>query len=262
MNRAVIIAATIPVVLGRAPAPTLAQEESPTPPARSKAERISDRALASLLAWRVPPAENLLSKNEKTLSATPEYKTALGYLRAIQGNAEQGIALLQDAAKAKPDDPAPKYYLGEVQHWRQKPDAATSAWKAARGLAKTLVDANAEDAYAQFYLGAAQVRLKQFGAARSALEAARKTGVDPALIDYQLGLSYVFEENWQDAVTAFDAVAARDARFAHLYFYRGLAWDKLDRKDKMLNDWSSFVGLAPTAPESAIAQTMLAAAKR
>ena len=262
MKRAVVAACTLPMILRLAPAPTLAQQESAQPPSRSKAERIADRAVGSLAGWKIKAAENLLSNNEKELAPTPEYKTALGYLRAIQGDAEQGITLLQEASRAKPNDPAPEYYLGEVQYWRQNPDAASSAWRSARGRAKTLVDANSADAYAQYYLGASQARLKQFGPARKALEAAREGGFDPTLVDYQLGLSYVLEEKWQDAVTAFDAVAASDPKFAHLYFYRGLAWEKLGRKDKWLNDWSSFVGLAPAAPEAAVAQTMLAAASR
>jgi tetratricopeptide (TPR) repeat protein len=262
MNRALIVAATIPLILGLASAPTLAQDESASPPARSKAERISDRALASLVAWKVAPAENLLSKNEKNLATSPEYETALGYLRAIQGNSDEATTLLQEAAEANPSDPAPQYYLGEVQHWRQRPEAAATSWRAAKKRAKALVKENAADARAQYYFGAAQVRLEQFGAARTALEAAREGEFDPALVQYQLGLSYVIEKRWQDAVNTFDALAEIDPTFAHLYFYRGLAWDKLDRKDKMLNDWSSFVGLAPGAPEAAIAQTMLAAASR
>jgi tetratricopeptide (TPR) repeat protein len=262
MNRALIAAATIPLILGLASAPTLAQDESTSPPARSKAERISDRALASLVAWKIAPAENLLSKNEKSLSATPEYKTALGYLRAIQGTTDEGIPLLQEAADAKSSDPAPQFYLGEVQHWRQRPEAAATAWRAARQRAKAVVKDNAADANAQYFLGAAQVRLTQFGPARKALEAAREGGFEPALVGYQLGLSYVLEERWQDAVNSFDALAEIDPNFAHLYFYRGLAWSKLDRKDKMLIDMDRFVELAPDAPEAVIAGTYLAAAKR
>jgi regulator of sirC expression with transglutaminase-like and TPR domain len=72
----------------------------------------------------------------------------------------------------------------------------------------------------------------------------------------------VLEEKWPDAVAAIDALAAGDPKFAHLYFYRGLAWGKLDRKDKMLVDMDQFVKLAPNAPEAAIAGTYLAAAKR
>jgi tetratricopeptide (TPR) repeat protein len=252
------------MILRLAPAPSSAQQEQKPvqPPSRSKAERIGDRAVGNLAAWKIKAAENVLGANEAELGTTPEYNTALGYLRAIQGDAEQGLALLRKASEAKPTDPAPEYYLGEVQYWRQNPDTAASAWKSARGRAKTLVDVNSADAYAQYYLGASQARLKQFGPARKALEAAREGGFDPTLVDYQLGLSYVLEEKWQDAVAAFDAVAAGDPKFAHLYFYRGLAWGKLDRKDKMLVDMDQFVKLAPNAPEAAIAGTYLAAAKR
>jgi tetratricopeptide (TPR) repeat protein len=250
------------LILGLASAPTLAQNESTSPPARSKAERISDRALASLVAWNVAPTAKLLDKNEEQLAEAPEYKTALGYLRALQGNSDEATTLLQEAAEANPSDPAPQYYLGEVQHWRQQPEAATTAWRAAKKRAKALVKENAADARAQYYFGAAQVRLEQFGAARTALEAAREGDFDPTLVEFQFGMSYVLEERWQDAVNTFDALAEIDPKFAHLYFYRGLAWGKLDRKDKMLVDMDRFVELAPAAPEAAIAGTYLAAAKR
>jgi tetratricopeptide (TPR) repeat protein len=262
MNRALIVAATIPLILGLASAPTLAQNESTSPPARSKAERISDRALASLVAWKVAPAENLLSKNQKKLATTPEYETALGYLRAIQGSTDEAATLLQEAAETESSDPAPQFYLGEVQHWRQQPEAATTAWRAAKKRAKALVKENAADARAQYYFGAAQVRLQQFGPARTALEAAREGDFEPTLVEFQFGMSYVLEERWQDAVNTFDELAEIDPKFAHLYFYRGLAWGKLDRKDKMLVDMDTFVSLAPDAPEAAIAATYLAAAKR
>ena len=262
MNRAVVVACTLPMILRLAPATTLAQQEASQPPPQTKAERIGDRAISGLVAWKVSPAENLLANNEKDLATTPEYKTALGYLRAIQGNAEEGIALLQDAAKAKPTDPAPHFCLGSVLYWQKKYDDANSAWKTARDRGKSLVDVNAADSRAQYYMGASQVRLKQFGPARKALSAARDAGFDPALVGFQLGLSYALEEKWQDAVNAFDAVASSDPKFAHVYFYRGLAWDKLDRKDKMLIDMDRFVELAPTAPEAGIARTYLSAAKR
>ncbi len=262
MKRGLLLVSVIAASLGAWEFPTDAQEGQPIPPPQTKAERIGDRALGNLVAWKVSAAENLLANNEKDLATTPEYKTALGYLRAIQGNAEEGIALLQEAAKAKPTDPAPHFCLGSVLYWQKKYDDANSAWKTARDRGKSLVDVNAADSRAQYYMGASQVRLKQFGPARKALSAARDAGFDPALVDFQLGFSYALEEKWQDAVNAFDAVASSDPKFAHVYFYRGLAWDKLDRKDKMLVDMDRFVELAPTAPEAGIARTYLGAAKR
>jgi tetratricopeptide (TPR) repeat protein len=262
MRRGSLLVCALVIALGVGIPPSVAQEGPGALPPPTKAERISDRAFGSMVAWKVGAAESLLGNNEKELATTPEYKTALGYLRAIQGNAEEGVALLQEAAKAKPTDPAPQFYLGEIQYWRQQSDAAATAWKAARDRARPLAEANNADARSQYYLGAAQIRLKQFGPGRKALTAARDAGFDPVLVDYQLGFSYILEEKWQDAVTAFDAVAEKDSKIAHLYFYRGLAWGKLDRKDKMLVDMDQFVKLAPNAPEAAVAGTYLAAAKR
>jgi len=240
------------------PAPT----PVPTPPPLTKAERIADRALALLAAWKVKAAENLLKANEQELSTTPEYRTALGYLRAAQGKGPESTDLLSAAAAAKPTDPAPQFILGQVWYWRQKPADADTAWKAARTRATAQVAARATDARAQYYLGAARVRLKEFGLSRTALEAARAGGFEPALVDYQVGLSYVLDENWQLAVESFDKVIARDAKFAHAYFYRGQAFGKLDRKDKMLVDLDLFVKLAPSAPEATIARANLAGAQR
>jgi tetratricopeptide (TPR) repeat protein len=230
---------------------------APTPPPPTKAERIADRAITLLAAWKVKAAENLLKANEQELGTTPEFRTALGYLRAAQTNGAESMDLLQGAATAKPADPAPQFILGQVLYWRQKPADADTAWKAARTRATAQVEARPTDARAQYYLGAAQVRLKQFGQGRTALERARTLGFDPVLVDYQTGLSYVLDDNWQQAVGWLDKVIAKDSKFAHAYFYRGLAYGKLDRKDKMLVDMDLFVGLAPRAPEAAIARLYL-----
>ena len=53
-----------------------------------------------------------------------------------------------------------------------------------------------------------------------------------------------------------------DSGFAHAYYYRGLCWDKLGRKDKMLSDLDRFVSLAPNAPEAERAAAILQAAGR
>ncbi len=229
----------------------------PTPPPLTKAERIADRAIALLAGWKVKAAENLLATNEQELGTTPEYRAALGYLQAAQGKWDQATGSLRGAAADKSTDPAAQYYLGETMSWRKKPADADTAWKAARARATAKVEALATDARAQYYLGAAQARLKQFGQARTALEKARTAGFDPILVDYQTGFSYILEDKWQQSVEWFDKVIAKDAKFAHAYFYRGLAYGKLDRKDKMLVDMNLFVTYAPTAPEATIARLYL-----
>jgi hypothetical protein len=237
----------------QAPTPTAV----PAPPPLTKAERIADRAIALLAGWKVKAAENLLTTNEQEIGATPEYRAALGYLQAAQGKWDQAIGSLRGAAAAKSTDPAAQHYLGETMNWRKKPADADTAWKAARARATTQVEAHATDARAQYYLGAARARLKQFAQARTALEQARTLGFDPVLVDYQTGFSYILEDKWQQSVEWFDKVIAKDAKFAHAYFYRGLAYGKLDRKDKMLVDMNLFVTYAPTAPEATIARLYL-----
>jgi len=241
-----------------APTPTAA----PAPPPPTKAERIADRAIALLAGWKVKAAENLLAANEQELGTTPEYRGALGYLQAAQGKWDQATASLRAAAADKPTDPAPQYYLGETMSWRQKPADVGTAWKAARTRATAQVEALPTGARAQYYLGAAQARLKQFAPARTALEQARTAGFDPVLVDYQTGLSYTLEEKWQQAVQSFDKVIATDAKFAHAYFYRGLAHGKLGQKDRLLVDLDLFIKLAPNAPKAGIAKATLAAARR
>jgi len=236
------------------PAPT---RTPPPPPPLTKAERIADRAIALLAGWKVKAAENLLTANEQELGTTPEYRAALGYLQAAQGKWDQATGSLRGAAADKSIDPAPQYYLGETMSWRKKPADADTAWKAARTRATAQVEARATDARAQYYLGAARARVKQFAQARTALEQARTLGFDPVLVDYQTGFSYILEDKWQQSVEWFDKVIAKDAKFAHAYFYRGLAYGKLDRKDKMLFDMNLFVTYAPTAPEATIARLYL-----
>ncbi|HOC44400.1 MAG TPA: hypothetical protein PKJ99_15395 [Thermoanaerobaculales bacterium] len=243
------------------PTPPPPTPTPPPPPPLTKAERIADRAVSLLVSWKLKAAENLLAANEQELGQTPEYRTALGYLRATAGKWDQATQLLRGAATAKPADPHAQYLLGETMGWRQKPADADAAWKAARSKALALIAAGPVNARTHYCLGAARVRLKELNLARTALEEARAGGFDPALVDYQLGLSYTLEERWQDAIGWFDKVVARDPKFAHAFFYRGLAQGKLDHKDKMLVDLDAFVKLAPTAPEAGIAKATLAAAR-
>jgi len=67
------------------------------------------------------------------------------------------------------------------------------------------------------------------------------------------------KKDFEKAVDAFDRVEQTDRRFAHLYFYRALAWNQLGKKDKMLIDMDQFLKLAPNAPEADQARAFLSA---
>ena len=105
------------------------------------------------------------------------------------------------------------------------------------------------------------IRLKIPGKARKALKKATRLGFDKPMVDYQIGLSFLLQENWKAAKNSFDSVHELDPRYAHLYFYRGLASDKLGHKDLLLADLNQFVKLAPNSPEAKTARAILAAMK-
>jgi len=231
-------------------------------PTYTKAVKVSERALASLMAWRLRDGGNILENNRQELGETPEFKTAQGYLKACHGEYNDAIAVLQSASNSNKADPAPPYYHGLTLWWQEKYDAAESAWKTSRDRAQRLVDENALDSRAQHYLGAALVHLKSYAPGREALGKAADFEISTELVNYEIGLSYFLEERWQQAVDSLDLLAKADPRFAHLYFYRGIAWGQLDRKDKMMNDMEQFIALAPDSPEARTANAYLSAGAR
>ncbi|MEX1311585.1 MAG: tetratricopeptide repeat protein, partial [Candidatus Sulfomarinibacteraceae bacterium] len=131
------------------------------------------------------------------------------------------------------------------------------AWQSSNQRAEALVKTDSKDARAQYYLGASLVQLRKPVDARKALKKAERAGWDKPMVDFQNGLSYMLQENWKAAKDSFDAVHELDPRFAHLYFYRALAWDKLGRKDEMLVDFTQFVRLAPNSNEAKTARVIL-----
>ncbi|MGH9363252.1 MAG: tetratricopeptide repeat protein, partial [Thermoanaerobaculia bacterium] len=64
------------------------------------------------------------------------------------------------------------------------------------------------------------------------------------------------------AVEQLDRAIAMDSGLAYAYYYRGLAAEKLGRKDLLINDLERFLALAPNAPEAERAKAILRAAKR
>ena len=228
------------------------------------AEQIRDRAISKAVAWRPKSAESILKKNLKFEESQP-WLTAEALLMVTFGigqdeaTVNRGLAILDKQAKKSPDDPVSEFYLGEVLKWVGESDKARAAWQNALDRAKAQVAKKPKDGRAQFYLGASMIRQKNAVGARKALKKAAKFGFDKPMVDFQIGLSFLIQENWDAARKSFDAVHELDPRYAHLYFYRGLAWDKLGRKDNALIDLDQFVKLAPNSPEAKTAKALLAA---
>jgi tetratricopeptide (TPR) repeat protein len=249
---------------GRASEPTptpSAEEQSAGSEAAAQDEELS-AAMDHLRGWRTDAARELLEGKKATAGGDPQFETAWAWLQAEEGELEDAEQKLASAASKAKTDPAPAFLRGEVLLMQERVDAASDAWGEARDRARSLLDGSSEDPVAQYYLGAALVRLRESAAARDPLQAALESEWNDAAVHYQLGLSYVFEREWDDAIEHLDAAIEADPKLAHAYYYRGLAWHQKGRVDKALNDLDLFVQLAPDAPETETARTILEAGQR
>lgn len=230
----------------------------------SAAISVRDDAVSKIVAWRTKSAESSLKKKDQYESTQP-WLTAEALLMATYGIGrdeelvDRGLGILKTQAKKAKTDPVAEFYRGEVLAWLGQKDEAKVAWRNAKDRAAAAIKADSKNATARYYLGASLVRLKSSADARKALKKAARDGFDKPMVDFQIGLSYLLDENWKAAKNSFDDVHELDPRYAHLYFYRGLASDKLGRKDLLLSDLDQFVKLAPNSPEAGTARTILEA---
>lgn len=232
----------------------------------SDAEVLREDVLAKTVAWRTKSAEITLKKSPK-LEKTQPYLTAEAFVMAtysLEQNENfvlKALAILENQVKNDPTDPVAEFYHGEVLRWLDRGDEAKVAWQRAVDKATVAVEKNSRNCTARYYQGAALVRLKRADEAKKALKRAAKDDFDSTMVNFQLGLVYLIQQNWKAAKEAFDDVHDFDPRYAHLYFYRGLASDKLGQKADFINDLDQFVKLAPNSPEAKTARAILASVR-
>ncbi len=232
------------------------------------AQAVADTAFAELAAWRNGNARKYLEQKKGEFGNTPAFQAAWALLEIQEGAdgkkemVAKGLGSLSDVAKSGAFTAAALYYSGETLYQQNDRKGADAAWQGAAKNARAAVDQDPTDATAQFYLGAALVRAKKYAEAREALLIAVRGGFDPAMVNHQIGLSYLFGESWAEARAAFDLGLAVDPRYAPMYFWRAMAWDKLGRKDNMLLDLDQYLKLAPNGPEASKARAVLKSAGR
>ncbi len=252
---AAAVALTASAQTNGAPTPT----PPPTPLPVSPAERTADRVVEAVWQWNLTKAKNILENRQDKDGDAPEYKAARGFVVAAEGKPQDGLAQLSGEVKAAGAAAAIPFLHGEVLYWQKKYGEADAAWRTAYQRAKDAVQQAPTDARAQFYLGAAAAKLKKYDEAKRALQRAAELGFDPTLVAYQRGVNAFLAEKWSEAEDAFTAALEEDDRFAYAYFYRGLVWSKLGRKDNMLLDLDTFVKLASSSPDVGTARAILSA---
>ena len=183
--------------------------------------------------------------------------TALGRVLEQEMRYGDSETRLRKATELAPSDPAAHLYLGETLLRQRKGGDADAAFRKAEELggAQGGGDGN-------YYRGVALQRLRRYDESVQALESAR--GADPGnpLIPFQIGVTRVFQEQWQPALDQLNKAIEMDSGLAYAYFYRGMAAEKLNRKDLLVNDMERFLALAPASPEADRAKAILRAAKR
>jgi tetratricopeptide (TPR) repeat protein len=233
-----------------------------------KAQAIANRAIADLAAWENQSARKYLQSQKTEFGSTPQFKTAWALLEIQEGAdgkkalVNRGTTNLSKMSKNKSVDAVAAYHYGEILYSQNKRNDAKLAWQAAAKSAGAAVKADPTDVTAQFYLGAALVRSKRYDEARKALRLAVRGGFDEPMVNHQIGLSYLFAKSWEEAKAAFDLGLNVNPRYAPMYFWRAMAWEKLGRKDEMLLDLDQYLKLAPSGPEAGKAKSVLKSAGR
>jgi tetratricopeptide (TPR) repeat protein len=261
MSRVISLAISFVVLLATVTGSVVAQ-------ANDKAQAVANQAIADLAAWENQKARKYLQGQKAQYESTPQFQTAWALLEIQEGadgkkaQVDRGTTNLSKMSKNKSVDAVAEYFYGEILYDQNKRKEANTAWQSVIKSAGAAVKADPTDSTAQFYLGAALVRAKRFEEARTALRLAVRGGFDEPMVNHQIGLSYLFAEKWKDAKDAFDLGLSVNHRYAPMYFWRAMAWEKLGKKDKMLLDLDQYVKLAPNGPMAGKAKSLLKSAGR
>lgn len=236
------------------------------PPQSNEAEAVANSAIAQLAGWQTLAARKTLEAKKDKYGSDSDFKTAWALLEiqeaAAAGKPAPGSSTttLAQMTKAQNVDAVAQYWEGEYFYQQKKNNEANAAWQAAAKSAEKVVAANPTDATAQFYLGAALVRQKKYDPALKALRLAVRGGFNEAMVNQQIGFIYLYQQKWKEAKDTFDLGLTVDPRFAPMYYWRAMAWDKLGRKDNLLLDLDRYLKLAPNGPEAGKAKAILKSA--
>jgi tetratricopeptide (TPR) repeat protein len=123
----------------------------------------------------------------------------------------------------------------------------------------TLKDAKGSEADA--YKAAALVKQKKYEQAEEPARAAASAEPSNEIAVAALGESLVHLKKYDDAVDMLSASIKAEPDMAYAYFWRGQAYQGQKKVDRMLQDFDTFLKLAPKAPEAAAVRQTLSALK-
>jgi tetratricopeptide (TPR) repeat protein len=233
---------------GEQPSPGASETPAP-PPAVGEVDRL-------LAEYKTGEARSAIAPLSGQADSNPYVSMALGRVLDQEKKYSEATTRLRKAAELAPADPAPQVYLGEALLRARKNGEADAAFRKAAEIAQ------GKGGDGLYYLGVAQQRLRQFDQAVETLERARGQAPSNSMIPFQIGVTRAFQEQWTPAVEQLSRAIDMNSGLAYAYYYRGLAYDKLNRKDQLVKDMERFLALAPDAPEADRARAVLQAARR
>lgn len=243
-----------------------AQEEpAPTPtPTPDPVITALSTTNARLLRHDTVEARKALEPLQDRRDSDARVALALGRVLEQEKKFNDALVQLQKAATLAPANPENHIWVGEVLMRQKKQKDADAAFQRAIELMapKVAADTGGKDLDSRYWLGVAQQRRRLFDQSAQTLTKVLELKPDHLMATYQLGLTRAFQQRWGDAVALLSKALEVDSGIAFAYYYRGLAHDKLGRKDLLVLDMERFLTLAPNAPEADTARAIVNAAKR
>lgn len=104
-------------------------------------------------------------------------------------------------------------------------------------------------------------KAKQYPQAEAAARAVVAVCPTQPVAVVALGQSLAGQKKYDAAIAALSGAIAAKPDLAYAYFWRGQSYYGLKQKDKMVLDFTTFLKLAPTAPEAATVKQLLGGIK-
>jgi tetratricopeptide (TPR) repeat protein len=110
---------------------------------------------------------------------------------------------------------------------------------------------------ASAYLAASLAKQKKYAEAEAPARAALEANPMHEVGLAALGESLVGQRKFDEAIDKMSDAIKRKADFAYAYFWRGQAYYGKKKADKMVEDFETFLKLAPKSPEAPIVRELL-----
>lgn len=155
-----------------------------------------------------------------------------------------------DQTRAEADDTSRLQYLAAQSYGKlNDADGARRSYQRLAG--------GGTNPWASIGKSGVQVMDKQFDEALASADEAVRLMPSLAEAHYQRGVVLMWRKDYSNAADSFTKATALDPAFAAAYYYAGLANYRVKRIDLMTNNFSTFVKLAPHAPERSEVESIL-----